>query len=43
MTLADTVEARTNPTNGMNMAGKFVCALGDRKKLRGGSRLRAEV
>jgi len=29
--LADTVEARTKPTNGMNMAGKFECALGNRK------------
>ena len=29
--LADTVEARTKPTNGMNMAGKFVCAFGNKK------------
>ena len=43
MTLADTVEARTKPTNGMNMAGKFVYALGNRKKLRKCSRLGAEV
>lgn len=30
MTLAETVEARTKPMKGMNMAGKFVRALGNK-------------